>query len=283
MEEFILLHYRNGLEFLGEARSPTKEQAIELLNKLNSLSREKIFEYAPIDKKCVEAAAKKDSERIKSIADFIEATKEIQPAKLESQLKACMKTSEEDAATTLEKKRGDPVVFALSYYLHLLLERILPQDRVSLSKSKSGSKEIRFAANYGGWQVVKKVDLEKAKQKAALACLAGIYSCAERKCAELCCKNPDAFEAYVESFLSKFPERKSFSKLPQMLSQIDESKLDAELAGFCEKRERLPLLKKHCLNRIFEYCGYTPFISIGSINEVYPDIKIPKPRGRIKK
>lgn len=238
-----------------------------------------MFDYAPINRKGVELVA----QRVASLKDLTTFLSQVKPAAIESELARFVLSGKSGEAvegdeTQIKKSRGNQVDFALACFLNKLLEGIFGKRKIPAGKG-SGKKEVRFAANYGGWMVVKKVDLTKAEGKEVLACLAGINAVVEKKACELICKNPMEFEKLVQKY-ARYPERKSFGKLVEVLSQIDEKELERELGALFEN---VSLGKEFFLERLLSHFGYPPFVSIEMINENYPELKIPKPRGRVKK
>jgi hypothetical protein len=136
---------------------------------------------------------------------------------------------------------------------------------------------VRLAANYDGWIVVKKVDLGKAEKKEVLLGLAGIFSSINQKLPSLYSSNPDGFEDLVSSLLNSFPVRKSFVKLPVLLGEA--SKLESKISDFASNSEGKEVLRQALFLRCFEHAGFPPFVTLESIAGVYPELKIPKPRG----
>lgn len=280
LEEFVLFTYSSEQFFSQETKSPSKEAAALILRNATAISFEKMFDYAPIDKKSIFELASRDFPSVKTIGDAAKAFSSIKPKELESRLTPFVteKLSEEEF---IEKKRGNPVQFAQSFYLKCVCRNLYQMPQITYAPPTK-ERLIKLVANYCGWQVVKKVDLLKAEKKEVLACLAGIYSVSLKKSSEFFSKDFSGFQNYLDSFLSKFSPRKSFSKASEILSSIEETKFSKDLLSFFEPSNAF-IGKEFFLNSCFEYSGVTPFVSIDSINEVYPELKIPKPKGRIKK
>jgi len=246
----------------------TDSAPFEAVKDARAICFKKMFDYAPLVLNAIENLV---SQKPKTTEDIAAALSTIKPGVLENQLRSCVTTKPlEDEA----KKKGDPVDFAWSYYLFLLFNSVFPQKIVE--KGKPSKNEVRLAADLDGWMVVKKVDLSKAENKEVLAALAGMFNAANRKLAEFSASDFAAFESFVEKTFAKYPERKNFTRLPQVLR--DATAVENQLSQFASG-EKLQALREFFFLKAFERCGFTPFVSTEQISGIYPELKIPKPRG----
>ncbi len=124
-------------------------------------------------------------------------------------------------------------------------------------KYKNANKENRivFIANFDGWQVVKKLKLEKVKEHEVAYTLASINNTVVNKAFDL---------LNLKENVKK--TRKSYKNLCEKLNDLSYSPKGAAK-----------------IKAIYESTGFwvhgNPFMLI----KAYPDLKIPKPKGRIKK
>lgn len=260
-------------------QNPSPKQARELLLNAWLASRKLAFDYAPLKRDEIEQFAASQG-KIRSVFDLARVFSSTKSSQLEEKLSAMVdapaKTS--DDAVSLEpakKQKGSPAEFAFSYYVYCLLSGIFARPQFKPAPAK----EIRLVANFGGWTAVRKVSLERGEKKEAVACCAIIFESVRKKLHQyLCAEGKQAeFDALSSTFFSKFPERKSFARVPEILSEA-EKEIPA-IRGLAEKGfegQLLDLFYSLALERV----GYPPFISTDQVSRIYPDLKIPKPRGR---
>jgi len=251
--------------------SISRKQAGELLLKVEYFTRSKMFDYASIDKQKISALTQETS--VTSLTQLKEAISKIQVSKLEEQLSKCCREIIQKTKFG-EEQKVTPTEFALAFYLNQLVEKLFPPQKPVFPPSSESRKEIRLAANYQGWQIVKKISLE-AEEKEVLACLVGIHENAARKAAEYLCYTPSYFSDLTEKILKPFPQRK-------ILETIDENNLMKEISGAYEQ-QYLKMMEEKVVRRVFEYCGFPASISLAMIAETFPELKIPKPRGNFGK
>lgn len=252
-----------------------REKVSFFLTNSLALCWSKMFDYAPIDKTGIEKLASSFG-KPKSIAELASILSQIKPGVLEGQLRAFVKTkpvSQEIDLETVKKPKGDAVDFAFAYFILCLWKSVFPDNVAFANKGNPSAREVRFAANTQGWTAVKKVDLTKAEDKEVLFALAGIFSTLNRKLPDFAAENAEGFENFVSSFLNSFPVRKSFAKLPVLLNEA--LKNESKISQFGSSVS----LKELFFLRCFEHAGFPPFISLDAIAGVYPELKVPKPRG----
>jgi len=251
-----------------------RDKAFSLVKNARSVCWTKMFDYAPIDKAGIERVAFSYG-KPKSVSEIASILSSIKPGVLEGQLRQFVKakTQEQIDAELLKKPKGDAVDFAFAYFVFCLWKSVFPESVAFAGNGNPSAKEVRFAASTQGWTAVKKVDLARAEGKEVLFALAGIFTTLNRKLPAFASDNSDGFESFVSSFLNSFPVRKSFAKLPVLLNEA--LKNEDKLPQFGSS----PLLKESFFLRCFEHAGFPPFVSLEAIAGVYPELKVPKPRG----
>ncbi len=217
----------------------------------------KHVEFAPLDF----AAIRQKAPRFANTAEFIEHIKGLKPSTLADALSPFLKwTPPQDVSA---KKLTDPADVTAAVYLHYAFRSIYPHG---LPKGTApGQKEVRLAANFDGWVAVKKVSLS-AEPKEVFAALCSMRAVLERKTLEFGTPGFEAFAEKMETALSAFPERKSFGKLPAALSSVQ---------GLTENRAWQEYADATAMKR----AGYPPYLSVDHAIGLYPDLKIPKPKG----
>lgn len=272
MEEFVMLQCNFAdLKHSEDLRGPslTDAKILQFLQNSYEIIRKKIFDFAPIDKKGIALLAEKNAAGIGSIPDFISLLPTFKPSNLESEaLPFCR--DDRNPEKVIEKKLSPVTDIAVDYRICLLFEKLFPPN--PKTAGKPSKKEFRFTSNYKGWVVIRKVNLEIAENKEVLACLVHTMEGLHRRFAQFH-PNP-AYFARLDALLSKYPQRKSFGKLILALNEAQKEGLLSQQDAF---------LNKYGLYRILWQLGYSPYLSGELLEGIYPELKIPKPRGRLKK
>lgn len=267
--------------------SPTAAQARQALVGALCTTKALAFQFAPIDRAAIAKLAAQAGKPSAS-AGFAKVFPSIKLSQLEPALEKCVVVASPAAQdgqankqaveiVSAKKEKGRPSEFALSYFLNCLFENVFVAPKLAPSPS---AKEVRLVANVTGWQAVRKVSIEKGKPKEVVACCATIFDSVRRKLPSYACAQGKTgeYEAFVEAFLSKFPLRKSFGRLGEILAAA--ASQEASVAAFAEKGFEKLLLELFYY-RVLEQVGFPPFVSTDQVSRIYPDLKIPKPRGRI--
>lgn len=273
--------------YSNSIQNPSREQARELLPSVFYASRKLAFEYAPLKHaQIVSLAGKAAGSSFKGASDFAKLISSTKHSQLEAGLSALVDVPQKGVAgeedvllAPAKKEKGSPVEFAFSLYFNCLLEKLFPPT-VKFDSFPKPASEIRLAANFGGWMAVRKVNLQAAQKKEVVACSATIFESARKKLPEFLCAQAkqEEYNSLVEAFLAKFPERKSFSRVPEILLAAE--KEEPALAALAEKGFDKPLLDAfYC--RVLAQVGFPCFVSTDQVSRIYPDLKIPKPRGRV--
>jgi hypothetical protein len=139
--------------------------------------------------------------------------------------------------------------------------------------------EISFFANCRGWMAVKKKTITpETEKKEILAILASINDTTSRKAYELSGVKTADIDAYIATLVKG--RRKGLGNLAEIFGGLKQSELKVKLAAACDDPLMLPFAETYFINTLLRTLGYSPFIGAEAITEVYPDMKMPKPRGR---
>ncbi|MFA6048597.1 MAG: hypothetical protein WC792_01445 [Candidatus Micrarchaeia archaeon] len=265
------------LKVLAEAKEPiARPQVARLLGKARSVCAFKAYDYAPIDRKLVQAVAAKAG-KVQNIGALAAVLKGTSLSKLGGQLRPAVKfLPVDDNKKQAEEKK---IEYAVDYYVYLLFSQVFPQD-VS-AEGKPEKSEARLVANTQGWLVVKKADLAAPTPKEVLAGLIGITESARNKHADFLCRENGSFDSVCGELLAKLSPRKSFGKVAQVL-ELDEKAIEARLAQIAanpQSGEDLKKLKELFYLEALAQAGFSPYVPVELLNETYPELKIPKPRG----
>lgn len=139
--------------------------------------------------------------------------------------------------------------------------------------------EISFFANCRGWMAVKKKTINPGtEKKEILAILASINDTTSRKAYELAGVKTADIDAYVAQLTKG--KRKGLSNLSEIFGGLKQSELKEKLIAACEDPLMHPFAETYFINTVLRTLKYSPFIGGAAVAEVYPDMKMPKPRGR---
>lgn len=278
-----------GAVYSRRVENPSREQALEVLAAARVACVAKMFDYAPLDLAGLRDVAAPHAKRISSVDSLVAALREIKPGALEARMQSFVllkKPTEEEIANGA-RKHDDATAFAWSFVMRELFEKAFPPQAFPHAGACS-SPNFLFAADLNGWVAVKKVNSAKAEAKEVLACMANVFASVDRKIPAFACAcasggnaDADAFDSAFERALAAFPARKNFSKLPAALEAAEAAEKEVLASALGESGRRL--LREIYYARVFGRLGFPPFVSTDDLGAVYPELKIPKPRGRLKK
>lgn len=274
-----------GAVYSRRIENSSRSDAFEVLEAARTACVSKMFDFAPIDLDGLRGVAAPHAKSVSSVESLCAALRAIKPGQLEEKFQpfVLLKQPTEEEVAGGAKKHDDATAFAWSFVMRELFDKAFPPKPFPQA-AKCASPNFLFAADLNGWVAVKKVNPAKAEAKEVLACLVGVLASLNRKIPAFACTGVDgakAFDAAFESALAAFPERKNFSKLPQAIDAARAAENDV-LACAAGERERR-LLREIYYSRVFARLGFPPFVSPGDLGAIYPELKIPKPRGRMKK
>ncbi|MCS7109820.1 MAG: DUF2666 domain-containing protein [Candidatus Micrarchaeota archaeon] len=144
--------------------------------------------------------------------------------------------------------------------------------------------EISFFAKYKDWVVIKKKQIdEKTEEKEILAILASINSTTARKAFDFAPIDKGAIDNYVAEITKG--KRKGLNNLAEIFGSIKQSELRERLVSACKDKEETyyPFAETYFIYSVLKALNYSPFIGSETVQEVYPEMKMPKPRGRMPK
>jgi hypothetical protein len=139
--------------------------------------------------------------------------------------------------------------------------------------------EIHFFANYKGWQAVKKKTVgPSTEQQEMVAILASISDTATRKAFEFGGVDLQGIDAYAAELTKG--KRTGYQNLAAILSGLKPGGVKEKLKTFCKEEKLLPIAETYFMRSLLLALGYPTSINGEVIAEIYPELKMPKPRGR---
>ena len=238
--------------------NPKPAEIVSQLHNFSHLISSAVYYYAPVDYDKISAKVPKISkpEDLAAILKALTPTKILEIVKPHIMLQLSQPTEESQIKKWKEKIRALEQIAILAF-IHALYTRAFPQ---TFKQTGSPAKaEVRLAANMSSWKAVKKVDCTKAENKEIFASLCAIYHAIHVK-----------MPAFVQMpSPGSRSERKSYSALIAALSTLS-------LPSDAMQSEWLVL-------ETFNACGFSPVPSSELVGELYPELKVPKPRGNFGK
>ncbi len=247
----------------GDYSYDRKEESAEgaglLLSEAFSILDAKHIQYAPL----LAEKIKQTAPSLKTADEFITHAGTLRFSELAARLRPFLtyKAPEDEA---MLKKIGDPDEVAVSAYLHYAFRSVFPKS--TPAEKPFAKKEVRLAADFGDWKLVKKVNLEVAVTKEVFSSLCSMRAVAERKALEYSVPGFEEFSEKLQAILNGFPPRKAFGKLVPLLNAVK---------GISDN----PRLQEYAYSQAMLYCGYPPYLTNDHVSSLYPELKVPKPKG----
>ncbi|NUN11615.1 hypothetical protein HUU53_03125 [Candidatus Micrarchaeota archaeon] len=265
MQEFVLFQ-ANDSKFKYDFKADEKTALSVLVTSRNYLLSN-LKNYLPVTHQIYSMLPK-----VKTVKELVVELKNVKPSAMEEKFSSFITLKWPSLEQT--PKNASPMDFGWIALLNQAWTSINSFDYAS--KGNYSKKEIRFAANYDGWVLVKKVNFDIATPQEVLAFMSTTFSSIDRKIGDLAALDYEQFDSFWNDFSSKFSPRKSYAKLTDMLLKATD--LEAEIKKLAKPGMESYLIQ-HFYHKLFVYAGYAPFATIETINGNYPELKIPKPKG----
>lgn len=249
-------------DFTYERREETPQTVASLMTDAHTILDQRHLLFAPIQADKIKAITPTFAKGDAGMQAFIDHVSKLKFGELATKLKANLTyTMPTDEAVL--KKIGDPNEVTVCAYLHHAFRSVYP---LSMPQSKPfAKKEVRLAADFDGWVAVKKVNLEVAERKEVFSSLCSMRTVAQRKAMEFT-PGFEQFNDSLEAALAPFPERKSFGKLVAALNAVKGLSSDSQLQSYAYSQAMLRV-------------GYPPYLTNDHVASLYPELKVPKPKG----
>ncbi len=139
--------------------------------------------------------------------------------------------------------------------------------------------EVTFAAKFRDWIAIKKMSAnETTKPEEVAALLASITATIDRKSFEFAGVNTELIDAYVDSLTKG--KRKAYGVLAEILSNLKPGELKARFIEASDEK-KYPLAESYFMRKLLSNLGFSAWVDVENMQKAYPELKIPKPRGRM--
>lgn len=141
--------------------------------------------------------------------------------------------------------------------------------------------EVTFSAKYKEWISIKKMSIdENTKEPEVAHILASIRETIDRKTFELNGINMAKIDEYVNSVTKG--KRKGFSSIAEIFNNLKQNEVREVLLA-SSSEQTLPLAEAYFIRKILTTLGYGLDVTTGTLSKIYPELKLPKPKGRFAK
>lgn len=145
-----------------------------------------------------------------------------------------------------------------------------------------GEGEILFSAKCGDWVVVKKTTIdEKTTKPEIVYMLTSISETIGRKGFEFSGIDVAAIDALAGQAAKG--RRKGFGSIAEVFGSLKTAEIKAALLAAAREEIKYPIAEAYFVRKVMENLGYSFMPSREVLQAIYPELKIPKPRGRFKK
>ncbi len=247
----------------------SQDQALGAINSARVAAKKALYRYAPVDYDAIAQISGKRAADVKDLDSLSAAIAAVKPSELESLLTPFVK-EDRPQEYLIEKKCDSALHIAICFYFSGLYEKLFPLPQ--LPSGKPSSQGFKFAASYNDWVLVRKASAH-AEKKEVFACLVATAESLDRKALQLSAGGQE-FLHKLDAFLAARSSRRSVGKIPAFIKELAASGI---LSGVSRQFE------EYAVAKAMSHCGYAPYCSVELVNGVYPELKIPKPRGRMKK
>jgi len=266
-----------GKAYSYSAKAEDKAKLASLLSSARKVIAESIYDYAPIDRKAIDAYFSK-AKQPKTPAELAAILSSASMSSIERDLEKAVKF---DAVPADDIKKADvekrKIGYATSYYLYLLFKSAFGEQAPKPAGTNK-NQIIRLVSNSSEWMVVKKTNTITATKPETLSALIGMLSTIVRKEGDVLCKDDD-FESASMALFGSFFKRKSFGKLCEALNAVPAPKANEAAAANSIDKAFTPEMFILLYLKAFSLSGYSPYPEPDLLAETYPQLKIPKPRG----
>lgn len=143
-----------------------------------------------------------------------------------------------------------------------------------------GSDSIEFSAKWKEWVVIKRMTIrEDTKPEEIVFNLASIRQTVDRKAFELLGIRTELLDEYATRVAAG--KRKSFKDMAEAVQSLSSAEAKDLVEKSCaEKPELGEVARTYLFRKVIQALGFDFDVNQEMLSKVYPNLKLPKPRGR---
>lgn len=143
-----------------------------------------------------------------------------------------------------------------------------------------GVDSIEFSAKWKEWVVIKKASIrDDTKPEEIAFALASIRQTIDRKSFEILGIDINALDSYANSVAGG--KRKSYKDLGEVIQALSSKEAKDAVEKSCAGKPELEeVAKTYLFRKVIQTLGFDFDVNQEMLAKVYPNLKLPKPRGR---
>ncbi len=147
----------------------------------------------------------------------------------------------------------------------------------------ASSESVEFSARWRNWVVIKRTTIRQdTKPEEVAFSLASIRQTIDRKAFEILGINTQELDNYAAKVCTG--KRKSFKDMAETVQSLTSSEAKGLIEKSCaEKPELGEIAKTYLFRKVIQGLGFDFDVNQEMLSKVYPNLKMPKPRGRMPK
>lgn len=137
---------------------------------------------------------------------------------------------------------------------------------------------ISFVGKYRDWFSVNKTNIdENTAVPEVINALARISEITSRKSFEISGVDIAKIDEIAEKLTKG--KRKAYGSVATVFNEMKPTELTQELKKTCKEEKLLPIAEAAFLRSVLQKLGFNVDVSREMLQEIYPEIKLPKPKG----
>ncbi|MFA5108368.1 MAG: DUF2666 family protein [Candidatus Micrarchaeia archaeon] len=142
--------------------------------------------------------------------------------------------------------------------------------------------QIVFIAKHKDWISIKKLLIDEHVKSEDISLQLALV---QKAIGEKSFRYAEIDTAKVDEVAQKYAagKKKNFASLTEAFGSLKSSELKKELESACKTPAHYPLAEGYFLKALIEKIGYYTYPDVDILQKVYPELKIPKPRGNFGK
>jgi hypothetical protein len=143
-----------------------------------------------------------------------------------------------------------------------------------------GSDSIEFSAKWKEWVVIKRTTIrDDTKPEEIVFSLASIRQTIDRKAFDLLGIETTGMDEYATKVTTGM--RKNFKDLAQAVQSLSSSEAKEIIEKACASKPELQeVARTYLFRKVIQALGFDFDVNQEMLSKVYPNLKLPKPRGR---
>lgn len=143
-----------------------------------------------------------------------------------------------------------------------------------------GTDSIEFSAKWKEWVVIKRTTIrEDTKPEEIVFSLASIRQTIDRKSFDLLGIETTGMDEYATKVTTGM--RKNFKDLAQAIQSLSSSEAKEIIEKACAAKPELQeVARTYLFRKVIQVLGFDFDVNQEMLSKVYPNLKLPKPRGR---